>query len=306
MQTPVCAASFLPGANISEVHDLPEGHAWRAILRRGVSQPFGFGVAIDQTPLVDAQQHLQYDQARRTEYAAPPTLACLAVAAPHWTGLCARPSPSPATSPSTQLQTPGNPGIPGNASGIPTQALAVLLITGRHGPRVQTTAACPRALSHSAVKVLAAQASNGTPSAYSARCDPDWGLGNGTLVWCWLHCDLFGGGPLDGSRLAGLSIARPPGSSWLRSRGSKPLGCRGSGRNGFWRGYFESSTTGLAGDHVRGGRGGRGLGRGLSKGPVVLPQPDCMFGMGLSVAKGIGAASYWTGGTSGRRGSTCC
>ncbi|KAH6975438.1 hypothetical protein BKA56DRAFT_89621 [Ilyonectria sp. MPI-CAGE-AT-0026] len=51
MQTPVCAASFLPGANIGEVHDLPEGHAWRAILRSGVSQPFGLAVAIDQTPL---------------------------------------------------------------------------------------------------------------------------------------------------------------------------------------------------------------------------------------------------------------
>ncbi|KAH6994921.1 hypothetical protein EDB80DRAFT_688941 [Ilyonectria destructans] len=47
-------------------------------------------------------------------------------------------------------------------------------------------------------------------------------------------------------------------------------------------------------------------GRGLSKGPVLLPQTDCMFGMGLYVGKGIGAASYWTGGTSGRRGSTYC
>lgn len=80
------------------------------------------------------------------------------------------------------------------------------------------------------------------------------------------HCGLFGGGPLDGSRLAGLPIARPPGSFWLRSGVGKPLGCGGSGRDGVLGGYFESSTSGLAGDHVRGGRGGRGLGPWLVKG----------------------------------------
>lgn len=138
------------------------------------------------------------------------------------------------------------------------------MVTGRHGPRVQTTAACPRALSHSAVKVLAAQAANGTPSAYSARRQPDWGLGNGTLVW--LHCGLFGGGPLDGSRLARPAHCSAAGQllapvwSWQAARLRRIWSQRDLG------GYFESSTSGLAGDHVRGGRGGRGLGPWLVKG----------------------------------------
>lgn len=238
MQTPVCAASFLPGANISEVHDLPEGHAWRAYCVVAFRNRSVSGSQLIKPPLVDAQQHLQYDQARRTEYAVPPTLACLAVAAPRWTGLCARPSPSPCDL--TTLDSAADAWEPrdpwerlGNTSADPGGSVDYGA-TRAKGPDHCRMSACPEP--RRCEGLGGPGNTNGTPSAYSVRCDPDWGLGNGTLVWCWLHCGLFGGGPLDGSRLARLSIARPPGSFWLRSRVSKPLGCRGSGRNGFLEG----------------------------------------------------------------------